>query len=363
MKILYGVQGTGNGHITRARAMAAELRNLPVAVDFLFSGRDPGKFFDMEPFGTYRVCDGLTFVTREGRILPLRTALHNRPLRFLNDLRTLELNDYDLILTDFEPVTAWAGRLRGKKVVGIGHQYAFHRPIPQHHGGPAQRLIIRHFAPARVSLGLHWHHFEQPILPPIAPVETGSDRPERGRYLVYLPFESPAEIRRLLLPFRDFRFQIYHPEATPAGEGHLNWHRPGRRTFQDDLHRSEGVLCNAGFELASEVLQLGRKLLVKPVAGQSEQASNALALKLLGYGHVMDGLDEEKVGTWLESACATRIQYPNVAAAICRWILDGADGGQIPELASSLWRQTRLPDIPPGTCTDSGCLRSRAATH
>jgi UDP:flavonoid glycosyltransferase YjiC (YdhE family) len=39
MKILYGVQGTGNGHITRARAMAAEMHAAGVEVDFVFSGR------------------------------------------------------------------------------------------------------------------------------------------------------------------------------------------------------------------------------------------------------------------------------------------------------------------------------------
>src|SRR5690606_32265718 len=55
MKILYGVQGTGNGHITRTRAMARELGKRSVAVDYLFSGRPADKFFDMEEFGDYRV--------------------------------------------------------------------------------------------------------------------------------------------------------------------------------------------------------------------------------------------------------------------------------------------------------------------
>ena len=37
MKILYGVQGTGQGHISRARAMADAFRNLDVEIDWLFS--------------------------------------------------------------------------------------------------------------------------------------------------------------------------------------------------------------------------------------------------------------------------------------------------------------------------------------
>ncbi len=36
MKILYGVQGTGNGHIARARAMSKAFESHDVQVDFLF---------------------------------------------------------------------------------------------------------------------------------------------------------------------------------------------------------------------------------------------------------------------------------------------------------------------------------------
>ena len=351
MKILYGVQGTGNGHITRARAMAAELKKLPVSVDFLFSGRAPDQFFDMEVFGDYSLRDGLTFVTREGRIRPLATLWNSKPLRFLKDVRQLSLENYDLVVTDFEPVTAWAARRKGVKLVGLGHQYAFHYNIPQHHGSPIQRAILKKFAPAPTCLGLHWHHFEQAILPPIAPVSCGGPAVNRKQYIVYLPFESIAGIRQLLGGFDDYLFQVYHPDATPGQEGHIHWHRPGRETFQNDLHASEGVICNAGFELASEVLQLGRKLLVKPVSGQSEQHSNALALDLLGYGHVMYKLDSAKVADWLKCACATQIHYPNVAAAICRWILDGANG-DIGALSRSLWDATQLPDMTPATRTD-----------
>ena len=37
MQILYGVQGTGNGHITRARTMARALTDSSIEVDYLFS--------------------------------------------------------------------------------------------------------------------------------------------------------------------------------------------------------------------------------------------------------------------------------------------------------------------------------------
>ena len=51
MRILYGVQGTGNGHITRARHLAAAFNERDdISVDYLFSGRPKHRYFDMEVF-------------------------------------------------------------------------------------------------------------------------------------------------------------------------------------------------------------------------------------------------------------------------------------------------------------------------
>ena len=47
MKILYGIQGTGNGHITRARVMASCFKELGIDVDYVFSGRPEKDYFDM----------------------------------------------------------------------------------------------------------------------------------------------------------------------------------------------------------------------------------------------------------------------------------------------------------------------------
>ncbi len=67
MKILYGVQGTGNGHIARARAMSEAFKAHEVQVDFLFSGREPDKYFSMEAFGDYQTRRGFTFVTEKAQ--------------------------------------------------------------------------------------------------------------------------------------------------------------------------------------------------------------------------------------------------------------------------------------------------------
>lgn len=110
MRILYGVQGTGNGHISRCRLIAKALQAEGVDVDYVLSGREAHAYFDMQEFGDYRAVPGLTFVTRNGAIDLLATVGRSQPLRLFRDIRQLSLQDYDFIVSDFEPVTAWAAK-------------------------------------------------------------------------------------------------------------------------------------------------------------------------------------------------------------------------------------------------------------
>ena len=108
MKIFYGVQGTGNGHITRARVMAKELQAAGIEVQYQFTGRPVDKYFDMEIFGDYQTRAGLTFNINKGSINMVKTVLEARPINFINDINSLDLSGYDLVISDFEPITARA---------------------------------------------------------------------------------------------------------------------------------------------------------------------------------------------------------------------------------------------------------------
>lgn len=345
MRILFGVQATGNGHITRARALAPKLEALGASVQYLFSGRKPRDLFDMEPFGNYISKEGLTFHSRKGRVQLGDTLLRNNIYRLTQDVKELDLSRFDIVVTDFEPISAWAGRLAEKKVIGLGHQYAFGYPIPQVRGTIVDQFIMQNFAPADVAAGLHWHHFDSPLLPPIAPVSAENYHPESHRILVYLPFESRSDITKLLRRFKDYDFVLYHPKSDDYKVKNLQWRKPSRGGFQADLLRCEGVICNAGFELASEALQLGVKVLVKPMDGQPEQQSNALALEQLGYGSAMSHLDPEITALWLASGPGVQIVYPDTAAAVAAWIAAGAEQN-IADISRKMWSQVKLPPSP-----------------
>ena len=341
MKILYGVQGTGNGHITRARMMARHLARRDVEVQFLFSGRPAERYFDMEVFGDFQLRDGLTFATDNGRINVLKTITTAKPLRFIRDVRALDVADYDLVVTDFEPVSAWAARLQGKTAIGIGHQYAFGYPeVPQSGVDFRNQLIMRYFAPTRYRLGLHWDHFNAPVVPPIVDTEELQRPAACGAHIVvYLPFENQQTVAALLQQFPEQHFIQYSPELVDRELGHIQQRKTSLHSFKHDLCSASGVICNSGFELISECLHLGIPALTRPVSGQSEQLGNAAALRQLGLATVMDSLDHPSIANWLAARPQLSPQsYPDVAEAICDWLLSG-QWQDSAALVESLWQR------------------------
>lgn len=347
MRILYGVQGTGNGHTTRARIMARALEAAGAQVDWVFSGREAKDYFDMDVFGQYQCYRGLTFVTRAGRVLYPQTLLSSNLKQLYADIRQLDLSGYDLVLNDFEPITAWAARRAGLPVIGLSHQAAFQHAIPKRGDHFFVRQFMRHFAPVDRAIGFHWHHFNQPILPPLVEPSHYPNECQPGHYLVYLPFADPEQTLEQLRPFSEQQFYVYQRVDKARDEGHLHIRPFCREGFQADLHRCEGVICSAGFELSSEAIQLGKKLLVQPVVGQMEQQSNALALSQLGYGAVAQMLTRDTLANWFDTPRPKPIRYPDVGTELAQWLV-GGEREPFDHLQRRLWQAVPEPavDIP-----------------
>ncbi len=337
MKILYGVQGTGNGHISRSREVVRELIARGHDVQVLISGRDPALLPPLEEFGAYQTRRGLTFIVTRGKIEHLKTACQLKLSEFYHDIRTFDASAFDLAITDFEPLTARIARRSKIFCIGIGHQYAFFYPIPMKGAHPLAKWIIKDFAFCDIPIGLHWHHFGFPILPPIIPNFNGaSPSVQQNTIIVYLPFEAREDIIHLVAPYPDHQFYIY---GMPHNEdhGHIHLRAFSRTGFLADLHRCRGVICNAGFELPSEALQLGKKLLVRPLKGQMEQLSNALAMERLQLGRTMTAMDPAQVAPFLKQPDQPRQNYPDVARLLADWI-DSGRKTALSDLVRQAWQ-------------------------
>jgi uncharacterized protein (TIGR00661 family) len=320
-----------------------ELKNRQHEIHVLFSGPKPSMQSEFKEFYTYQIFRGLTFCTHRGNLKYFKTAFKLNFFQFYRDIISFDEFGYDLVISDFEPISARIARRKSLPSIGLGHQYAFVHKIPIGGGNPLARFVMNNFAPVDYPVGLHWHHFNQPILPPIVPnkIESKHEKID-NMILVYLPFEQLEEIIALLEPFRRYQFFVYHRLTKAEDRGNIHLRPYSRAGFLSDLSECNGVISNAGFELASEAMSLGKKILVKPLAGQMEQLSNALAIATLKLGMVMIRLNNARVAQFLDQPAVTPIKFPNVALMVADWIESG-QWEDVEGLAKKAWQQTAVP--------------------
>lgn len=345
MRILYGVQGTGNGHLTRAREMAKAFAELThVEVQFLISGRARQALFGVEPLGAFQWREGLSFATRNGKVSMVDTISHNPWWRFWQDVHELDLSPYDLVVTDFEPVTAWAAKRQGVPCIGLGRQYAFTKAHPDLPSTPLQRAMIKQFAPCQLAIGTHWEPLNTKTLPPIIEPVSSLSTVQQELYLIYLPFEPVESVIELVAELKllapTYRFSVFHPQAVALKTANASFHQPCRASFQKAFSESAGVISNAGFGTSSEALAAGKKLLVKPLKGQFEQYANAQCLARTKLAQVVEKLDPVFLACWLEQGPSPALSWTRVAPELATWLAQH-QRKDIALLSQDLWRSSQ----------------------
>jgi len=340
MRILYGVQTTGRGHLVRARALIAALKARGHEVHTLFSGPPVEPVWLDAVFEPWTVREGLTHISIDGRVSYMATVRRLHLLKLVKDVRAFDASGFELVISDYEPITARIARRAKLPSLGVGHLYAYAHRIPMAGRNVFNHAVMRRFAPVDVPLGLHWHHFGHPILPPMILPDVPSPDMARddGPVLVYLGFESLDAVTDLLGRLRDIAFRVYTRVDAPRQVGNVELMPIDRTSFLADLVRARGVICNTGFSLVSEALHLGKRVLTKPVRHQTEQESNAESLEQLGLATVCRTLDPRAIAAWLDSPPPVPMRYPDVMAAVLDWI-DTPRHDTLQVLSDTLWSQ------------------------
>jgi len=325
MRVLYAIQGTGNGHISRAREIIPHLRDY-CECDILISGTqcDVGLDFPVK----YRF-KGLSFVFGKNGGIDLWNTTMNASLPNLRrEIAELFVEDYDLVINDFEPVSAWACRKKKVPCISLSHQGSLLSnkvpfPAEQNHFG---RFVLRNYAPAMMHFGFHFGAYDQNIFTPVIRKQVRScEVAELNYYTVYLPAYSDKRLIKKLSHFENINWHIFSKQSKVTYQvGNLIIKPITNDEFVSDMAKSKGVLCGAGFETPAEALFLNKKLMVIPMKGQYEQQCNAAALELMGVP-VINNLKEkqfEKIGKWLESDEKVIVNYPDQTRMVIRKILE-----------------------------------------
>jgi len=324
MKILYALQATGNGHISRANEILPLLEKM-ADVDVLLSGTQAD--VGLQHFIKYRK-KGLSFVFgKKGGVDLLKTFQQMKTKRFLDEVKSIPVEDYDFVINDFEPLSAWACKNKNVTCIALSHQYAViskSAPRPDKYD-PMAWLILRYYAPCSMGIGFHFSSYDETTFTPVirAEIRSAYVRNE-GHYTVYLPAYSDKKIIKELSKHPEVQWQIFSKHSSIAyAEGNC-WIRPiNNQEFISSCSTSEGVLCGAGFETPAEALYMKKKLMVVPMKSQYEQHCNAAALKEMGVPVLkkLSKKQESNIAEWLQDPSIIPVNYPDETFAILQHVL------------------------------------------
>lgn len=304
MKILYAVQATGNGHISRAMEIMPFLEKYG-EVDIFLSGNNCSLEMDREIKFRNK---GISFqYNKRGGIDYCKTLLNLSPSGVYKTAKDLPVQNYDIILNDFEHITHLACKLKGKKYLHFGHQASFNSsktPRPSHKSIIGE-LILTHFAQTDFNVGLHFERYDDNIFNPIIKKSILCAEPEnRGHVTVYLNQYPDSLLIEKFSVLKGVRFHIFSSNVRQIqNNGEITLFPIKKDLFEKSMISSAGIITGAGFETPSEAMFLRKKLMCIPVKGQYEQLCNAEALKKMNVPVINEvtNLFPLEVSRWLNN--------------------------------------------------------------
>ena len=318
-KILYAVQATGNGHISRAREIIPHLQNYG-EVDVLISGRQAEVNL---PYIVKFKKKGLSYTFGSHGGIDFIDSIKNlRPLNLIKDIYTFPVHNYDIVLNDFEPVTAWACKVQKKECIALSHQSAYlskKTPRPQHENNFAE-WILRNYAPTDFHYGFHFKSFDNFIYTPVIRNEVRIlEIANKDHITVYLPAHADELLIKIFTQFKDVKWEIFSKHTKHhSKKGNVEIMPINNEKFISSMANSDGVVTAGGFESVAEAIHLRKKVMVIPMHNQYEQQCNAIAARDIGVTKVqsIDADFNKQLDTWLKYAMPPQIYYPDLTAKI-----------------------------------------------
>lgn len=309
--ILYGVNGEGSGHSTRAKEVISHLQQQGHRLHIVSFDRGLRNLSESFPV---KEIFGLSLTYVNNRVRYKRTLASNlikaprvaRSLKALSHL--VDEENIELVITDFEPLTCHVGHRKHLPVIAIDNQHAITNTVVSLPRGfrrdvAAVRFVTRMMTP-HADAYFVLSFFPAPVkrrntflFPPIVRHEVLSTKAQTGDYvLVYVT--SPAKELAALLKQVRCKF-IAYGFGTEGQDRNILFKKPSMDGFLRDLAGAKAVIANAGFSLVSEALYLGKPYLAMPVKNQFEQTFNAYYVDKLGYGAWWQDLGKEQIESFL----------------------------------------------------------------
>lgn len=312
MKIFYAVQATGNGHISRSMELLPHLQQYG-DVDIFLSGNNSNLALDAPV--KYRSKGLSLYYNCKGGLDFWQLFKEFQPLRLKQEISELPVEKYDLIINDFDYITAAACARKKIPSVNFGHQASFQsantpRPVIKSKMG---EWVLKNYAKATHYIGLHFKPYADFIFTPVIKKEILEAEPTDGGYItVYLPSYCEPQLLSIFNQFPDTRFDIFCSQTTHLKKhGHITLLPVSKALFNKSFIHCSGIITGGGFETPAEALHLGKKIISIPIRSQYEQQCNAAALKQLGI-LTLKNIDAEFNGhfiKWMNEGKPLKMDY------------------------------------------------------
>ena len=313
------------------------MRNVPIlkkrkkcTVDVLMSGTENELKL---PFKLKYKFSGMSFTLgKRGGIDFWNTYRKMHSLRLLQEIKSLPVEKYDLILSDFEPVSSWAAQLAKKPSIGLSNQVATLHPLAPKpkNTNILGKMLLQHYAPTTYNYGLHFKALDKNVFTPIIRKQLRDmEIKDKGYYTVYLPSYSDERIINFLKKFKEIDWVVFSKTSKKKYREKNIYIKPlDSKFFLECMVESRGVVSNAGFGVTSEALFLNKKLLVIPMKNQYEQHCNAAMLKSMGVTVIkkLKKKHRDKFKDWLKDGKKINISYPDITEEILETIIENHAG-------------------------------------
>ncbi len=316
--IMYGVSGQGFGHSARSHEVLAHLKKRGHNLLVLTYAQALGVM--KKDFPTVEI-PGLGLNYQNNRVSYSRTIYDNALMLFRSStkwptlLRRIRAFKPDLVITDFEPLSAVLAHFEDLPLISFNNQHqltntALSVPKKYQNEFRTTKLVIQSMIwGARYYLITSF--FKTPItkpntflFPPVVREAVRRLKPRTGNStLVYqtAEFDIFSELKKLAPK----RFIVYcNREDSVDGNIRIKKHNP--QTFLADLKNCNAIIATAGSSLAFEALYLNKPYFAIPVAKQVEQTINAIYIKKLGFGEWAETFTAAKGKKFLSSLSVYR---------------------------------------------------------
>lgn len=331
MKFVFLVQGEGRGHMTQALSFAELIRSQGHELAAVVVGKSERRiipdFFIQKIGAEVFPVSSPNFESdgTEKRILLGKTIRKNlnRLPEFWKSLekinKVLDDTQPDFVVNFYEALGGWYHLFFHSKATwwAIGHQYL--EAHPEFHfvkGRPVEKFLFRLHtritslgAKERLALSfLPKENFGNlKVVPPLLRKEIKLlSLSKENFYLAYMVNSGYAtEVVDYAQKHPETNIKAFwdKKEAQEVEQNlpNLSFHRVNDQTFLQAMAACKGLVCTAGFESVCEAMYLGKPVVMIPVAGQYEQACNALDAEASGAGMASENFDFGKLESLTQS--------------------------------------------------------------